>query len=710
MIEQPLIQLMQWVKQGTLRQLDYQFARFMLGCVKKQALSSQQQQMLLFISAAISAELGRGHICLPLFDQCGQKTALASKLGLHGDLGEAVNELWYSIDWQALVTQCSIMGAQQDVVPLIFDGRRLYLHRYWQYEATLAEYLQSFGTPMSLKLPMVQNLKSCLDELFARNYQALFMALQDQHDSSVIRQRLVCDWLDVVEEEALDWQAIDAVLVRAQRASDLVLLDELVPERCCINWQKVAAAIALTRRFAVISGGPGTGKTTTVTKLLAALVRQVQQQGKTPLIKLVAPTGKAAARLTESIGQAVAKLAIDPALKARIPTESSTLHRLLGAIPQSAEFRHHRKNPLHVDILVVDEASMVDLPMMSKLVEALPIHAQLILLGDKDQLASVEAGAVLGDICSFVSQGYSMPQRQRLAELTGFSCLTSYSTRALTHPLADSLCMLQKSYRFDARSGIGQLAKAINCGDVEKLHQVWQQGFCDIEHFPITSDNYRHLLQTLVEAYSGYLQRMNQSHSDPLGQPESMQHKAQAVLTAFSRCRLLCAVREGQFGVQGLNLRIERALAVQKQIQYQDEQWYAGRPIMISQNDHALGLYNGDIGVCLPDDNDPNRRLKVYFELPNGQIKAVLPSRVPAHETAYAMTIHKSQGSEFDFTLLILPPNVSPIMTRELIYTAVTRAKQRLALYADMAVLKRCITVKTERASGLVERLMQAED
>lgn len=709
MIEQQSIQLAQLAKQGILRQLDYQFAQFMLGCAKQSALSSQQQQLLLLISAALSAELGRGHICLPLFDEQGQKIELASKLGLYGESGLAVNTLWHSVNWQELVIRCPFISVHGDSVPLIFDGQRLYLHRYWQYEVTLAEHLQGFGTPVSLKLPIVQNLKHCLDELFARNYADLFAALQYEHDSSVVRQRLVCDWLDVVEEDKLDWQAIDAVLIQAKKADDLTLLDKLVAEHHCLNWQKVAAAIALTRRFAVISGGPGTGKTTTVTKLLAALMLQAQQQGQTPLIKLVAPTGKAAARLTESIGQAVAKLAIDPHLKARIPTESSTLHRLLGAIPHSAEFRHHSKNPLHLDILVVDEASMVDLPMMSKLVEALPAQAQLILLGDKDQLASVEAGAVLGDICSFISQGYSAPQRQLLAELTGFTSLTAYPTRALTNPLADSLCMLQKSYRFDARSGIGQLAKAINRGDVAQLNQVWQQGFTDIEHFPISSKDYRHLLQTLVSAYTGYLQRMKNSVKDELGQPESMEHKAQAVLKEFGRCRLLCAVREGDFGVQGLNLRIERALAARKQIKYQDEQWYAGRPVMVSQNDHSLGVYNGDIGICLPDEGDPERRLKVYFELPDGRIKAVLPSRVPAHETAYAMTIHKSQGSEFDFTLLILPPEFSPIMTRELIYTGVTRAKQRLALYADMAVLKRAITVKTERASGLVKRLTFAQ-
>ena len=212
-----------------------------------------------------------------------------------------------------------------------------------------------------------------------------------------------------------------------------------------------------------------------MTKLLAALIEQAKQSNELPTIKLVAPTGKAAARLTESIGKAVAQLPVEEALKQAIPTDASTIHRLLGALPNSAEFRHNQNNLLHLDILVVDEASMVDLPMMYKLVDALPKHARLILLGDKDQLASVEAGAVLGDICSFNQFGYSAAQGNLVAQLTGYQTL-SHSNRNNTS-IADSLCMLQKSYRFDARSGIGQLAKAINAGSAQQVDWVWQKSF-----------------------------------------------------------------------------------------------------------------------------------------------------------------------------------------------------------------------------------------
>lgn len=742
MSTQALDVLARLAKQGSIRQLDYQFARFIASLLSDNELmsdnklrsgnelSAADKNAFLLLVAAVSAELGRGNICLALWDSHGSSVDLSAKLGLYADAALAVNPLWVNADWNRILPNSKLVGLQEGVVPLMFDGQRLYLHRYWHYEVTLAHRLQSFGAPMILKPTdvqkpiQVQKLRELLNVLFERDYRFLFNGLKSNETSQVSRQRMVCDFLDVVDDSQLNWSAIDAVLTRVQRMEDLQPLDLLVPESCCLNWQKVAAAVALTRRFAVISGGPGTGKTTTVTKLLAALIRQSQQQGHTPNIKLVAPTGKAAARLTESIGKAVESLAVEPELKSAIPTTSSTIHRLLGAIPGSAEFRHHSKNQLHLDVLVVDEASMVDLSMMVKLVDALPGHARLILLGDKDQLASVEAGAVLGDICSFIENGYSAAQAKLLAELTGFESLTSASAKpangglfnsslsnssVLSSNVADSLCMLQKSYRFDARSGIGQLAKAINSGKTARVDEVWKQEFKDIHHYPLSSDTYNQMLKSLVDAYSVYLQRaskpaIEQQEAESC-ELESMATKAKAVLKAFSQSRLLCAVREGDFGVVGLNQRIERALQARNLIKTQQELWYHGRPVMVTLNDHALGLYNGDIGICMRDEEDTEQRLKVYFELPDGSVKAVLPSRVPQHETAYAMTIHKSQGSEFEFTAMILPPEYSPIVTRELIYTAITRAKERLVLYCDIAVLKRGIQFKTERASGLVERL-----
>ncbi|ANQ17826.1 exodeoxyribonuclease V subunit alpha [Vibrio natriegens] len=693
---------------GAIRQLDYQFARFLYAQTDDAQSESQSDgQALAFIAGVVSSELGKGHICLPLFDAQGQPTDFASKLGLFGEAALTLNTQLQGINWPQLLQSSTLVGALGEALPLMFDGERLYLHRYWHYEVTLAEKLNQLGAAVSLQPQEFTRLSELLNHLFARQYHFLFNAIakatEAGNNNQVLRQQLVCDHLDVVASDALDWPAIDALLSHANKVQDLQPLDDLVPLSACVNWQKVAAAVALTRRFAVISGGPGTGKTTTVTKLLAALIEQAAQE-KNLTIKLVAPTGKAAARLTESIGKAVQELPVSPELKAKIPTESSTLHRLLGAIPNSAEFRHNKQNPLHLDILVIDEASMVDLPMMYKVVDALPKHARLILLGDKDQLASVEAGAVLGDICSFHALGYGKEQASAIAKLTGFDTLAHSSNSASS--IADSLCMLQKSYRFDARSGIGQLAKAVNLGSAASVDNVWARDFSDIEHFALSSQNYNQMMQTLVQEYGRYLKRIGQQEQDPnTGEPETLTRKAKVVLDTFNQCRLLCAIREGDFGVAGLNQRIEKALAARKLIKVQDEIWYHGRPVMVTRNDHGLGLYNGDIGICMRDDSEEEQRLKVFFELPDGSVKSVLPSRVPEHETAYAMTIHKSQGSEFDYTLMILPPDFSPILTRELIYTGITRAKKRLALYAELNVLKRGIKVKTTRASGLVQRL-----
>ena len=414
-----------------------------------------------------------------------------------------------------------------------------------------------------------------------------------------------------------------------------------------------------------------------------------------PAIKLVAPTGKAAARLTESIGAAVQSLAVEKTVKEHIPTQSSTIHRLLGSIPNRVEFRHNRDNPLHLDVLVVDEASMVDLPMMARLLDAMPPHAKLILLGDRDQLASVEAGAVLGDICSFSDQGYSQEQGQVLSRLTGYRLEATRSGRPAA--VADSLCMLRKSYRFHARSGIGQLARAINAGQPYQVEKVWQQGYRDIHHYPLNTDNYQTLINMAVTFYRDYLDAI-----DGRRPPAE-------VLKAFSRVRLLCALREGDFGVAGLNQRIERGLARLGKITPGDETWYAGRPVMITRNDHGLGLYNGDIGIAMrdpePDPQTGEYRLRVYFDMPDGSIRGVLPSRIPEHETVYAMTIHKSQGSEFADTLMVLPADYSPILTRELVYTGVTRAKEKLYLFAPQEIINRAVRLRTERASGLAQLL-----
>jgi exodeoxyribonuclease V alpha subunit len=368
---------------------------------------------------------------------------------------------------------------------------------------------------------------------------------------------------------------------------------------------------------------------------------------------------------------------------------------------------------LHLDLLVVDEASMVDLPLMAKLLEALPEHARLVLLGDKDQLASVEAGAVLGDICSFLDYGYSDVQTKLLSRLTGIeeSELSPYKQSTGSVRISDSLCMLKKSYRFDESSGIGVLAKAINTADVSKVKATLQHGYQDIKYDPLTTESYQEMIAFLVEEYTDYLNCVQNAAGI---ESDLIESYALEALSLFSNCRLLCAIREGDFGLSGLNQHIEKALNSARIIQSRHDLWYVGRPVMITRNDHALVLFNGDIGITMlvsekDESGELHRYLKVYFELPDGSVKAVLPSRIPEHDTAYAMTIHKSQGSEFPTTVMVLPRTYSPILTKELIYTGVTRAKNRLFIVADNAVLLKGIRRKTQRLSGLQQRLKISE-
>ncbi|RQW63105.1 exodeoxyribonuclease V subunit alpha [Vibrio viridaestus] len=675
---------------GIIRPLDYQFALF----VAKQS-DSDNACYEAWLAGITSYQLSLGHICFPVLSDDNQLVNLTmpfplSTVGIESEL-VSLEE----VDWLSVISRSSVIGSPSSKTPLIFDGKRLYLHRYWFYESNLANRLVVSNDVM-LSQRNVQRLNESLGRLFTRSYSHIFQAIKALPEQSEnYLRRILCEMLDVVDEAAIEWGLVSSVVEQAKTVRDLAMLDRLIPESATLNWQKVAAAVAISQPFSVISGGPGTGKTTTVAKLLAALVEASVEQESPPTIKLVAPTGKAAARLTESIGMAIENLPIEPNIREHIPTQAGTIHRLLGAIPNRANFRHDKSNPLHLDILIVDEASMVDLSLMYKLFDAIPSHAKVILLGDKDQLASVEAGAVLGDICSFQKYGYSASHAKLIEQLTGFQA-KFLQGKGASPVIANSLCMLQKSYRFNSRSGIGQLAKSVNKGNGQDIVQALESDYSDVHFSELSASSYQFIIDKLIEEYQPYLSIINDDVST------DTENQAALALRAFSKCRMLCAVRDGDFGVYGVNERVEKRLRARKKIRITEDSWYPGRPVMIIKNDHNLGVYNGDIGLCM---NDEQGRLKVYFDLPDGTVKGILPSRLPQHETAYAMTIHKSQGSEFDTTLLMLPPEYSPIVTRELIYTGITRAKSSLYLLANKTVFLRGVKTLTSRASGLADLL-----
>ena len=525
-------------------------------------------------------------------------------------------------DWTETLRTRAVVGQPGERSPLILDDRdRLYLGRYWHFERVLANAL--------------------------RNRSQTWAA-------GVDRDRL---------REGIR---------------------RLFPATGEIDWQRIAAALAVLRPLCVISGGPGTGKTRTVASILALLVEQTS--GTTLRIALAAPTGKAAARLSESIRDAKTLLPLPDSIATHIPEAAMTLHRLLGFRPGRANPHHGPDDPLHLDVLVVDEASMVDLPLMSRLLAALPASARLILLGDKDQLSSVEAGMVLGDICGRGGKSaYSPTLCAAIAEVAGDKLEPAAGPRPA---IADHIVTLQKSWRFGGESGIGALARAVNRVETAVcLGILASGGFPDVTLQPPSSDVLASLISDKI--IPAYRQMLNSP--DP-----------ETALAALTRIRILCALRLGPQGVACLNEGIEQALEAEGLIR-PDGEIYAGRPVMLTANDHALRLYNGDVGLVLRDPQGDGA-LRVYFATAEG-IRRILPSRLPPHETVYAMTVHKSQGSEFDEVLLVLPEAESRVLTRELVYTGITRARKQVRLLATEERLREAIARPVVRSTGLFDAL-----
>nr|WP_314542998.1 exodeoxyribonuclease V subunit alpha [uncultured Massilia sp.] len=620
---------------GELRRLSGAFSRFV-------ASLGATPVPLLLASLVLSELEGRGHSCLLLDDLASEPAAL---LGWADEdwkaLAKAAKPLPRGVKgWIAQLTGCEQVWCVDDLdygQPLVLDGTRLYLRRYWRDET-----------------------------LVAASVRARALA-HHAVDPAPVRT-----WLEV--------------LFTSPRASD---------QQPRPDWQKLACAIALRGSIAIITGGPGTGKTYTVARLLALLFATAPDAGR-QRIALAAPTGKAAARLKQSIDKALTELAdrVGEALPLRELTArmgaARTLHSLLGARPDTRAFAHHRGNPLDVDVLIVDEASMVHLEMMASLLDALPPEATLILLGDKDQLASVEAGAVLGDLCHDAQAGnYDGETLDYVRAASGEDIPGEYAGSG--GPLAQQTVMLRHSRRFGGP--IGRLALAVNGGDVDAAMAVLRDGGNDGALRWIEHAHQHHLLQLAGDGYRPYLELLK---AGPQGPHEDW---VRSVLQRFEQFRILCALREGEWGVEGLNTAIEGRLDHAGLIARAGE-WYVGRPVMVTRNDYGTRVFNGDIGLTLADPERPGS-LRVYF-LEGDEVRSVLATRLRHVETAFAMTVHKSQGSEFAHTVLALPKEGGAVLARELVYTGITRASREFTLTTPApGVLGDAIGRRTHRASGL---------
>jgi exodeoxyribonuclease V alpha subunit len=613
----------------------------------------EHTELLLVLFMALSESLRQGHSCLPLEVIANSYWGRASDndniITQQGFLFPALSSL------MTIVKQLHCNSSENTQHPVVFFNDCLYLRRYYCFEQELAHYIKPrLNQHLTTDF---KTIKACLAQVFAQ---------EDFH---------------VKSSKNLDWQML-------------------------------SVANALNKQFSIIAGGPGTGKTYTVTKILAAIILLAKQSSNTkisdynalnhtPRIAMVAPTGKAAQRLSESINDAVLQLSghIAEQVLAAIPKQAQTIHRLLGVIPQSIQFKHHQKNKLAIDVLLIDEVSMVDLALMTRIFRALPEHCQVILLGDADQLPSVMAGSILTELAPRPHLGYSTENVIYLQAITQQTALNNKQFIAKKSH-SDHLTFLQKSRRFDGQGGIGLLAAAVIKGDSELSWQLLKNNTRQIERI---STNINDTLAALVKQY--YL-------------PLLQSHDLQQAFTWLNKFRVLCVTRQGDTGVDALNEKIIQLLSDQNNASNKD--FYHGQPIMIKENNYQMSLYNGDIGIIWRDnkghlmaffennENTVNKQVNknANTEQQQSAYRSFMLSQLPPNETVYAMTIHKTQGSEFDHVLMMLPEKSDhPLLSRELLYTGITRAKSQLVICSKANVWQQGVNKKVQRYANLAYRL-----
>lgn len=692
----PLQTLTHWSELGWIRRLDSALASFMTELDSGAASSPA-----LLVSAAMLAYFeGHGHTCLSLRELVAAPNTL---LGWPQDRQEALDALWKVLpkkveDWVKQLQSCSAVQSKlpqaqltismdeqssehQEARPLVLAGTEqdpvLYLRRYWNHEQQVAQ-------------DMLRRVRSTQPVDQARARQVL-----DQ-------------------------------LFKAPVASDSNPTSNF-------DWQKFACAVALRSSLTVITGGPGTGKTYTAARLLALLFA-VDPNPQRLRISLAAPTGKAAARLRQSIDKALEELHqqvkddVNLTELTRRIGAARTLHSLLGASSESRQFRYNASNPLDIDVLIVDESSMVHLEMMSALLQALPAHARLILLGDKDQLDSVEAGAVLGDLTrKAVEGGYHEETVRYGLAVTGQAIPEQFCSRTQqASVMAQQTIMLRESRRFG--EGIGQLALACNSGDAEQVSRLLQ-GDASKSIMTFAGATTQQIPALAAEgrpgaalSYADYLKLVKQWNTTKDKNEATHEAWVKSVLIAFDHFRILCAVNQGEWGTEAVNQSVLNTLESRGLLNTgkTGREWFAGKPIMVTRNDPDLGVFNGDVGVVLPSlrrvaVNDEAGTcasalaLRAYF-LDGEKLRSVSVSRLAHVETAFAMTVHKSQGSEYTHVALVLPSGRNEHLSRELVYTGITRARKFLTIIEGQAgAFNRAVEQPSSRASGLAQVFESAD-
>ena len=517
------------------------------------------------------------------------------------------------------LTESSIIGKPDQETPFVLDGDKLYQHRYFKMERSLKEWI---------------NQKSDLQ-------------------SSVLSDKKIEILNELFEDEPKD-------------------------ENDEPNWQKVAVLLSAIKPFLIISGGPGTGKTTTVARLL---VLHQRSSGKPLKVALAAPTGKAAGRMGEALKAGMKRLNMSDEDLEKYPLESQTIHRLLRGVEERGLLPPVREKKLPYDMVIIDEASMIDLSLMNRLTKHLAPETKLILLGDKNQLASVEAGSVFADLCGKADNLFR-EETVGLLDTAGIELDRSRFEADLS-TADDSIVYLTKSYRFSSDSGIGTLAEAVNKGitSSEDFNQI-VDCFSDVDQ---KAFNYqKHDFETIIEALT---KRVREASS---------MTDVSALLDFWKMQMWLTVLRRGLSGSERLNQLAEQSLATKRAVRM-NQGWYSGRPIIITRNDYDLGVYNGDFGVCMKSNEED--RFLIHVQSGAG-VKTIRPERLQDYKPAFFLTVHKSQGSEFDTVNLLMPKDDVPILTKELLYTAITRAKQEFVLYGDKLMFVKGSVRSTERFSG----------